>query len=290
MQNVKKITFQNKNKPTSHFDILNLEELFNRKDLGFLIDDSHKVDFYIIIVIEKGSGNHTIDFKDYQCSERTILTIRKDQTHKFFRNDSIKGSVILFTDEFLVSHIERLENLGVTQLFNDLLSSPKLQLNPNDFSEIQKISQRIKSEFFEKNDNYSMNIIRSELHILTTKLFRIKSNIQNLDTGRKYLKEFIEFQNLVEHNVNAINKVKDYANKIGVSTKTLKTTTREVINKSAKEFIDDIRIKQIKRLLINTDLSIKEIAYNTGFEETTNSYKYFKRHTQTTPEQFRLAY
>lgn len=246
--------------------------------------------FFAIILIENGTGYHTIDFTEYQCSKGTILTIRKDQIHKFFRSDSINGSLFLFTDEFLVSYLEKSENLRVIQLFNDLLSSPKLQLNPNDFLEIQQIKQRIESEFFQKNDSYSMNIIRSELHILTTKLFRIKSNNHNLNLERKYLKEFIEFQNLVESNIHLTSQVKDYANKLGVSTKTLNTITKEIANKSAKEFIDDIAVRQIKRLLINTELSIKEIAYKSGFEETTNFYKYFKRHTKSTPEQFRLAY
>jgi len=290
MENIRHIKFQNKNKPTAHFDILKLENLFKRKDLDHSVEEFHKVNFFAIILIEKGTGYHTIDFTEYQCSKGTILTIRKDQIHKFFNSDSINGSLFLFTDEFLVSYLEKSENLRVIQLFNDLLSSPKLQLNPNDFLEIQQIKQRIESEFFEKNDSYSMNIIRSELHILTTKLFRIKSKNQNLDLERKYLKEFIEFQNLVESNIHVTSQVKEYATKLGVSTKTLNTITQEIANKSAKEFIDDIAIRQIKRLLINTELSIKEIAYKSGFEETTNFYKYFKRHTKSTPEQFRLAY
>ena len=76
---------------------------------------------------------------------------------------------------------------------------------------------------------------------------------------------------------------------MSVSTKTLNTITKSIVNKSAKAFVDEISTKQIKRLLINTKLSIKEIAYQSGFEETTNFYKYFKRQTQVTPEQFRLA-
>lgn len=290
MENIKQIKFQNKKKPTAQFDILKLENLFKRKDLDHSIEEFHKVNFFAIILIENGTGYHTIDFTEYKCSKGTILTIRKDQIHKFFRSDSINGSLFLFTDEFLVSYLEKSENLRVIQLFNDLLSSPKLQLYPNDFLEIQQIKQRIESEFFEKNDSYSMHIIRSELHILTTKLLRIKSNNQNLDLERKYLKEFIEFQNLVESNIHVTSQVKEYATKLGVSTKTLNTITKEIVNKSAKEFIDDIAVRQIKRLLINTELSIKEIAYKSGFEETTNFYKYFKRHTKSTPEQFRLAY
>lgn len=290
MENIKQIEFQNKRKPNAQFDILKLEKLYKRKDLDHSIDNFHKVNFYAIILIENGTGYHTIDFTDYQCSRGTILTIRKDQIHKFFKSNSIKGSLLLFTDEFLVSYLEKSENLKVIQLFNDLLSSPKLQLNTSNFFEIQQIKKLIESEYFDKNDRYSMNIIRSELHILITKLFRIKSNEQNLDFERKYLREFIEFQNLVERDSYSTIKVKDYANKLGFSTKTLNTITKEIVNKTAKEFIDDIAIKQIKRLLINTKLSIKEVAYKSGFEETTNFYKYFKKHTLATPEQFRLAY
>ena len=113
-------------------------------------------------------------------------------------------------------------------------------------------------------------------------------NIQ-LIVNRKYLSEFIQFQNLVEKQVKTHKKVHNYAKIMGISTKTLNTVSRSIVHKSAKEFIDDICTKQIKRLLINTELSIKEIAYAMGFEESTNFYKYFKRQTQLTPEQFRSS-
>ncbi|MEZ4911604.1 MAG: helix-turn-helix transcriptional regulator [Saprospiraceae bacterium] len=290
MKTIKQIKFQNKHKPKAHFDILRLEDLFKRKNLDHSLEDFHKVEFYLVLLTENGSGYHTIDFTDYQCNKGTILTIRKDQIHKFFRSNSIRGSLFLFTDEFLVSYLEKSENLRVIQLFNELLSSPKLQLNATDFEDIQQIKNRIEKEYFEKNDNYSMNIIRSELQILITKLFRIKSQTENLDIDRKYLREFIDFQTLIENIAHTTTKVKDYATHLGISTKTLNTITQEIAHKTAKEFINEIAIKQIKRLLINTQLSIKEIAYQSGFEESTNFYKYFKRHAQTTPERFRTSY
>jgi len=135
-----------------------------------------------------------------------------------------------------------------------------------------------------------MGIIRSELHILIAKLYRIKSKSKLLDNQRKYISEFINLQNLVEQQVTQYSKVQDYAKMLGLSTKTLNNITKQVVNQSTKEFINSIYIKQIKRLLINTDLPIKEIAYATGFEETTNFYKYFKHQTQLTPEKFRATY
>ncbi|WP_373419094.1 helix-turn-helix domain-containing protein [Thermophagus xiamenensis] len=47
---------------------------------------------------------------------------------------------------------------------------------------------------------------------------------------------------------------------------------------------------EAKRLLVHPNLSVKEIAYQTGFEGPTNFIKYFKKHTSLIPLQFRKQY
>ncbi|MFK7781245.1 AraC family transcriptional regulator [Psychroserpens sp.] len=285
---LKNIKFQNQQNQKSQFDILKIEELYQRTGLNHSIEIHHKIEFYILIFIEKGKGKHAIDFTDYDCSKGTVLTIRKDQIHKFFKSNTIKGFLLVFTNDFLVSYLEKMEAQKTMLLFNELLSVPKLQLNDSHYKNVSQIINRIENEYFSINDNHSLSVIRNELHILTTQLLRIKANSKQINFEKKYLKEFLEFQNLVENLVTKTTKVQDYANKIGVSTKTLNTITKSIVNKSAKAFIDEICTKQIKRLLLNTKLSVKEIAYKSGFEETTNFYKYFKRQANVTPEQFRL--
>ncbi len=286
-ESIKHVAFENQQNPKAAFDFIRIEELPQRKNLDHAIDEIHLVEFYIIMLIEEGNGFHTIDFTDYKCTEGTILTVRKDQLHKFFISN-LQGSILLFTDEFLSSYLEQLEGLKTLQLFNEMLGSPKIQLNTKEKKEIFTLIDRIRNEYFEVNDNYSLEIIRSELHILISKLFRLKAGKKTLFPDKKYLNEFIEFQKMIEQHAKKTNKVKDYAQMMGISTKTLNTISKSIVNKTAKEFIDEICIKQIKRLLLNTPLSIKEIAYKSGFEETTNFYKYFKKNTQSTPEQFRI--
>lgn len=286
----KNIKFINHQNPSSQFDLIKLEELFMRKNLDHSPEALHQVEFYIILFFEEGQGYHTIDFTDFKCSKGTLITIRKDQIHKFFKGNNLKGSLLLFTDDFLVSYLEEMEAQKTMLLFNELLGVPKLQLLDSEFQGVLQIINRIKEEYFNVNDNHSFSIIRSELHILITKLFRLKAEKGKIDFGRKYLKEFGVLQQLIEENVSKTTRVKDFAQMMGMSTKTLTTITKSIVHKSAKEFIDEICTKQIKRLLINTELSIKEISYKSGFEETTNFYKYFKRQTQTTPEQFRTSH
>ena len=283
-QNIK---FQNSQNPSAAFDIIQLEELLLRTDLDHSPLDLHRVEFYIMILIEKGNYKHTIDFIDYDCKKGSLLTIRKDQIHRFHNNKTVKGKLLLFTDEFLISYLEKLEALKALQLFNEILGNPKIILPKTSFQEVCTIIESIQKEYFKVNDAFSQGIIRSQLHILIAYLFRIKSHNNPQSNQRKYLSEFIEFQNLVEQNAAKYTKVKEYAKLLNVSTKTLNTITKTIIGKSAKAFIDDICTKQIKRLLINSELPIKEVAYASGFEETTNFYKYFKRQTTLTPEQFR---
>ncbi len=285
--NPEQVKFQNKQNPDAEFDILRLEEIYDRKDIDHNLYQLHRLEFYLLLLVKSGEGHHTVDFTDYQCGPGSILTIRRDQLHQFVRSKKLRGFMLLFTDEFLISYLEKLEAQKSLQLFNELLGSPKLQLSLLEQEEVFGIIERIQQEYFKVNDGYSLGIIRSELHILIAKLYRIKARQKEVRFDRKYLNEFIEFQQLVEAKVCTTTRVQDYAKMMGCSTKTLNNITKSIVNKTAKEFIDEICTKQIKRLLINTKLSIKEIAYETGFEETTNFYKYFKRQTGLTPEKFR---
>ncbi len=288
-ENALHIKFKNQYNPNAEFDLIRIEKLFEIAEQDHAPDELHVVEFYVIIFVESGEAYHTIDFTDYACKAGTILTIRKDQLQKFFRSN-LTGNILLFTADFLVSYLEQLEALKSLQIFNEQLGLPKIQLSASEMKEISQLIKRMQNEYFDINDKYTLEIIRSELHILITKLYRIKSKQKQTIFDKKYLSQFIEFQKLVEHNVRQTTRVQDYAKMMCVSNKTLNNITKNIIHKTAKEFIDEICTQQIKRLLINTQLPVKEIAFTSGFEETTNFYKYFKRQTQSTPEQFRMSF
>lgn len=292
MKNEKKlpaIKFDNKDNPQSYFDIVKIEGLLQR-DLGHDISKNHLVKFYIIFFVYEGQGYHTIDFTDYHYEKGTVLLIRKNQIHKFFRSTNVKGYLLIFTEEFIISHLNRMEALKSMQLFNDSLSFPKIEFNDKEeFSDFTVLIKHMESEYHAKDD-FSIGITRSVLHIIITKLFRIKAKAGHFFGSNKYISQFLAFQKLVEEDCFKSKKVQYYAEKLRVSTKTLNTIANSVVNNSAKTYIDEITIMQIKRLLISTDHSIKEIAYIAGFSDPTNFFKYFKKFTGNSPEVFRQAH
>ncbi|MCL5246222.1 helix-turn-helix transcriptional regulator [Cellulophaga sp. 20_2_10] len=287
VSNVQQVKFENE-RVESQFDIIMLDDLLSRDIKDHTLYDFQQINFYMMLFYTSGTGVHTIDFTDYEINKGTILSIRKDQIHKFGQTDA-QGYLLLFTDEFLMQFFEESEVLKTLQLFNELLNSPKVQLNSKQFTEIDVLATEIYNEYFQVNDQHSLGIVRSLLHILFRKILRLKSGSDAITMTKKYLPEFVNFQSLVENQCFTTKKVLDYAGQMMISTKTLNNITNTIVHKSAKQFIDEILVKQIKRLLINTDVTIKEIAYTTGFEEPTNLYKFFKKNTGLTPEQFRIS-
>ncbi len=285
MKKIKHIKFLNKKRPELDFDLVKLESLLS-KNLEEIFQP-HKTDFFLILIITQGQGSHSIDFTEYTYKKGTVLTIRKDQMHRFNKNSSAKGYLLLFTEDFLTSHFGKDEVLRAFQLFNELLISPKVDLRSKEFEVISKLLESIKAEYNEKGDEFSRVIIRSSLHVLLVKLFRIKTKNTDKLLNRTYFNEFLQFQELIESNFTTTRKALDYAKMMNCTSRTLNNICRSILDKSAKTVINDIVITRIKRLLINTTLSVTEIAYESGFDDPTNMYRYFKTQTKSSPESFR---
>ena len=285
-EEIQEIRFNNKENPKSFFDIVKIEDLLQR-DMGHDICKYHLVKFYVLFFVIEGQGHHTIDFTKYVYKKGTILLIRKDQIHKFFRSSNVKGYLLVFTEEFIISHLNRMEALKAMQLFNDSLGFAKIELSEKEtLSDFTTLLRHLEVEYNIKDD-FSIGITRSVLHIVITKLFRIKAKKGHFVEWKKSISQYLEFQKDVEENCFKSRKVQYYADRLGVSSKTLNNVVNSVVNDSAKAFIDERTILQIKRLLLSTDNSIKEIAYLSGFSDPSNFFKFFKKYTGNSPEVFR---
>ena len=55
-------------------------------------------------------------------------------------------------------------------------------------------------------------------------------------------------------------------------------------------YINKVRVEHAARLLVGTDLSLKFIAYDCGFDSISQFFKRFKEHYGVTPGRFRDLY
>jgi AraC-like DNA-binding protein len=78
-----------------------------------------------------------------------------------------------------------------------------------------------------------------------------------------------------------------YADKLNVHPNHLNAVVKRITGNTATHLIQNQILIHAKSLLLQTDLSIKEIAYRLQFSEPTHFNAFFKKFTHQTPQQFR---
>jgi len=100
----------------------------------------------------------------------------------------------------------------------------------------------------------------------------------------------ILFRDLLEGHFQKTKSVSAYAELMAVSEKRLNHATTNVLGKTPKQMIDDKILLEAKRLLAHSNQSVKQIAVSLGYDEPTYFIRYFKKHLEQTPVEFREHY
>ena len=95
------------------------------------------------------------------------------------------------------------------------------------------------------------------------------------------------FQLLIEENYSMLRLPKEYAELLYITPNHLNAVCNDLLGISAGKLIRDRIILEAKRLLINLDLLVSEIADKLNFADQSYFIKFFKNHEGLTPEKFR---
>lgn len=126
--------------------------------------------------------------------------------------------------------------------------------------------------------------------LLRAVLLKIKSYHQNVDQRDITIIDsskriFIQFQLLLDKNIN-IRNVNFFSEKLNRSYRSLNEISKKLTGETIKKYIDKNLIHTAKQNLSVRSQNISEIAYQLGFEETTNFTKFFKKQTDQSPSEF----
>lgn len=267
------------------FEIVDLGKVFKHKKGMMAVP--HRAQFYHIVWIKKGQGTHFVDFKPLAIKDNLLIFIPQNSVNRFDPEGSYEGKTIIFTDNFFCKNELDIQYLHSTMLFSDLYDIAQINV-ACDEQDLSKTLDAMESEFFKEKDNLQSEILHNLLHVFLLQAEREirKQGFTELKSGVN-LDYLIQFKDLLEENYKEIKTVNQYATKINISEKQLHKATTSLIDKTPKQLIDERVLLEAKRLLAHSIQSVKEIAYNLGYEEPTNFIKYFKKHTESTPSEFR---
>ena len=265
-----------------------LSALFSRQDkLKFRLDKPHRVDFYHILLITKGTGSHYIDFRPYPYTEGSILFISKGQVHAFEVHPDTDGFLLLFTEAFLSKNLIHSDILSFYRLYNYHLHTPVMQPEETGNTDFAGLIREIYEQYHDPDEFAKEEILRLLIKLLLLKAERIKYALIPKERNTEWFIRFGVFRNQLEKHFTETRNAADYAGMMNMTYKHLNDICKSLTGVTAKDFIDRFVILEIKRHLAMSDIPIKELTYILGFDEPTNLVKFFKKHTGHSPSQFR---
>ncbi|MDH6359191.1 helix-turn-helix transcriptional regulator [Parabacteroides sp. PF5-9] len=150
-------------------------------------------------------------------------------------------------------------------------------------------------EFLEYKTESKETLFRREstIHTLQVFLIDVYSFFRKDPTATKYTgnnhKEHMtyKFFCLIGENYREYRDVAYYADKLCITSKYLTMVVKEVTGRSAKEWLTEYVMLELKALLRSTSLSIKEIVHEMNFINQSVFGRFFKQHTGMSPIQYR---
>jgi len=198
--------------------------------------------------------------------------------------NNVKGYVMHINEPFLYK-TEVLNSDIFFEFLNKTFATPIISVDNRITSSNRSLIELMYIEY-EKENAVNLELIASLFQSFILSLRDIKlSNEKILLTKDFY--NFTIFNELLEENFWSIRTVDKYAEMMSLSKKTINKAIRTVTGLSAKQYIIDRVILEIKRYLSQGNLMNYEIANLLNFDEAANMTKFFKKYVGISPKQFR---
>ena len=260
--------------------IFQISELYALRGIDD-VSQPHRLNFSALIYINKGEGVHYIDHQRHVIKPGTLLTLGKNQVHSFAKERTVDGYALPFNCTFL--------SCGKHDPYFDLMIAALSHINciSNIDNDIGSLFETMVKEFTSTSE-FKAEIIRNLLRSIMLKVvvptFQSGFNPVSKTIGSS---DFYRLKNHIETHFYDRPSASEIAVALGKSVKQLDKLAKDNSGESVKELVDNRVLLETKRLLAFSQHSISEIAAQLRFNEATNMTKFFKRHTDISPKDFR---
>lgn len=250
--------------------------------------EPHRHNYYEIFVFYEGGGTHDIDFKAYPIETGSAHFITPGQVHLLTRKGNCHGVVITFSAElFGVNGNEDL--LRRMQLYHNptlapvvLLPTPEMESLKHTVTMLVR-EQELVGAF---TTELACSLITTMLITCNRLLLESRKNAPKIveNAGALLLRQF---STLLDEHFMDIRDVDAYASMLSVSTGHLNKVVRSLTGVSISAHMQQRILLEARRLLLNTNTSVKEICYLLNFDDPAYFGRFFRKHTGMTPAAFR---
>ena len=241
---------------------------------------AHRHGYYELFFFRKGGGTHTIDFKEIKISDYSIHAVSPGQVHQLSHSESCTGKYIVFSAE-IFQHIVDSKSFQQFAFLNNNTKPISLSLPQSLFDEIDQMTVKLETELGNSAIAWSwlqliLNYINTEFH---TSHKTLADHVKNT--------EYLVFKQLLEYHFHEEHASSWYANKMNLTEKNLNTLAQKSTGETPSELIKQRLLLEAKRLILHSSSSLKEIAFDLGFNDPAYFSRFIKNNTGVSPKELR---
>jgi AraC family transcriptional activator of pobA len=238
-----------------------------------------------------GPAGHFNDFEHFKLpAERpSFILVSPGQLHRWEGADDIRGTLISFTTAFFDGREPPPSRLMEMGFVNRMAYPPALTADEQLEAEAQPLVARCEAEFATRSDGW-MDMCRQAIRMILISAGRawLRHEPETRETGRS--RQLLQrFQSEVEHQFRQPLSVAAYAKRLGVTAGHLNDVVRQFTAGTAGELIHARELLEARRLLLHTELSVSEIAYELGYKDPSYFSRVFRKSTGQAPADFRAG-
>ena len=230
-----------------------------------------------LLLLQEGGGLVTLDGQRHPLPPGSLVNVPVGVVHGFTFAPETHGFVVTFAAEMLDQSLHAGEGL------REILAKPAILQAEAD------IPPAMAAIFgaYDGRDFARAQILRSLAGLLLGQTARALAQ-RGAMAGTNASPELLtRFETLIDAHYLQHWSVSDYARSLAVSAAHLSRVTRAATGRPASALIEDRLIREARRNLVYTNLSVSRIAYALGYEDPAYFTRVFTRATGLSPRAFR---
>ena len=177
-----------------------------------------------------------------------------------------------------------------TDLVSHARHRPVVPLTEHELGMLERLYGMLRSTLSESQSPFGEEVAKSIVFAMLYRLGNIYARLGNgRDLGTAGSNERLsdEFFALLARHYKTERKVSFYAGRMSVTPKYLTRAMQKITGKSAKQWLDEAIMLEIKNLLRTSDLTVLQISEALGFSTPSAMIQYFRKHSGQTPARYR---
>ncbi len=248
-----------------------------------------RLDDFSLLYIQDGKGKIQVDFNEYSFTKNNLCSFSPYQPFKI-ETKEINAKVIHFHSDFfcIYKHQEEISCDGV--LFNNIYEAPVIEIDKTTHLKIERLFNQMINEIQQEElAQYELLVSYLKIFLITASRLKTQQKKNKNSPGASAQTPFVlkKLKNYINENYKTNHSVSYYANMLAISPKALGRLTKTHFNKTLTDLITERIIIEAKRELFLTNKTIKEIAYNLGYEDEFYFSRFFKKKTKVSPQMYR---